>query len=99
MPGVTTPLARMISLMLDHICKLADECMGLQVFLVFHSFGCSTGFSFTSLLMERLSLDYSKKSKLEFSVYLVLQVSMAIVEPSSSILTSHTCWSAPTAPS
>ena len=41
----------------------------LQGFLVFHSFGGGTGSGFTSLLMERLSSDYGKKSKLCFSIY------------------------------
>merc|ERR1712170_84186 len=45
---------------------------------------------FTSLLMERLSVDYGKKSKLEFSVYPAPQVSTAVVEPYNSILTTHT---------
>jgi tubulin alpha len=31
--------------------------------------GGGTGSGFTSLLMERLSVDYGKKSKLEFSIY------------------------------
>ncbi|MPD05841.1 Tubulin alpha chain, testis-specific [Portunus trituberculatus] len=43
-------------------------------FLIFHSFGGGTGSGFTSLLMERLSVDYGKKSKLEFSVYPAPQV-------------------------
>lgn len=46
-----------------------------QGFLVFHSFGGGTGSGFTSLLMERLSVDYGKKSKLEFSIYPAPQVS------------------------
>ncbi|KIH45319.1 hypothetical protein ANCDUO_24641 [Ancylostoma duodenale] len=46
-----------------------------QGFLVFHSFGGGTGSGFTSLLMERLSVDYGKKAKLEFSVYPAPQVS------------------------
>jgi Tubulin/FtsZ family, GTPase domain len=49
-------------------------CSGLQGFLIFHSFGGGTGSGFTSLLMERLSVDYGKKSKLEFSVYPAPQV-------------------------
>ncbi|NWH42193.1 TBA1C protein, partial [Chloropsis hardwickii] len=49
-----------------------------------------TGSGFTSLLMERLSVEYSKKSKLEFSVYPAPQVSTAVVEPYNSILTTHT---------
>ncbi|KAK3566521.1 hypothetical protein QTP86_034017 [Hemibagrus guttatus] len=43
-----------------------------------------------SLLMERLSVDYGKKSKLEFAIYPAPQVSTAVVEPYNSILTTHT---------
>ena len=49
-----------------------------------------TGSGFTSLLMERLSADYGKKSKLDFSVYPAPQISTAVVEPYNSILTTHT---------
>ncbi|KAH9360581.1 hypothetical protein HPB48_012932 [Haemaphysalis longicornis] len=79
-----------VDLVLDRIRKLADQCTGLQGFLVFHSFGGGTGSGFTSLLMERLSVDYGKKSKLEFSIYPAPQVSTAVVEPYNSILTTHT---------
>ncbi|ROT67928.1 putative tubulin alpha-3 chain-like [Penaeus vannamei] len=58
-----------VDLVLDRVRKLADACTGLQGFLVFHSFGGGTGSGFTSLLMERLSVDYGKKSKLEFAIY------------------------------
>ncbi|KXJ76522.1 hypothetical protein RP20_CCG009543 [Aedes albopictus] len=40
--------------------------------------------------MERLSVDYGKKSKLEFAIYPAPQVSTAVVEPYNSILTTHT---------
>ena len=40
--------------------------------------------------MERLSVDYGKKSKLEFSIYPAPQVSTAVVEPYNSVLTTHT---------
>jgi len=97
-----------VDLVLDRIRKLADQCTGLQGFLIFHSFGgktfvfksigkrlCffslgGTGSGFTSLLMERLSVDYGKKSKLEFAVYPAPQISTAVVEPYNSILTTHT---------
>ncbi|KAI4816450.1 hypothetical protein KUCAC02_008777 [Chaenocephalus aceratus] len=78
--------------------KESDPCTGLQGFLVFHSFGGGTGSGFTSLLMERLSVDYGKKSKLEFSVYPAPQVSTAVVEPYNAILTSN-CSQAKTSPS
>lgn len=79
-----------VDLVLDRVRKLADQCTGLQGFLIFHSFGGGTGSGFTSLLMERLSVDYGKKSKLEFAVYPAPQVSTAVVEPYNSILTTHT---------
>lgn len=40
--------------------------------------------------MERLSVDYGKKSKLEFCVYPAPQISTAVVEPYNSVLTTHT---------
>merc|ERR1711992_423281 len=79
-----------VDLVLDRLRKLAEQCTGLQGFLVFHSFGGGSGSGFTSLLMERLSVDYGKKSKLEFAVYPAPQVATAVVEPYSSILTTHT---------
>merc|ERR1712013_929590 len=77
-------------LVMDRVRKIADSCSGLQGFLVFHSFGGGTGSGFTSLLMENLSLDYGKKSKLEFAIYPAPQVATAVVEPYNSILTTHT---------
>ncbi|MBN3296146.1 TBA4A protein, partial [Amia calva] len=80
----------MIDPVMERIRKMADQCTGLQGFLIFHSFGGGTGSGFTSLLTERLSVDYGKKSKLEFSVYPAPRVSTAVVEPYNSILTTHT---------
>lgn len=65
-----------IDVVSDRIRKLADQCTGLQGFLLFHSFGGGTGSGFASLLVERLSVDYGKKSKLEFAVYPAPQVSV-----------------------
>ncbi|XP_070849438.1 tubulin alpha-1B chain-like [Chaetodon trifascialis] len=79
----------MIDLVMDRICKLAVQCAGLQGFLIYHSFGGGTGSGFTSLLMEGLSVEYGKKSKLQFSIYPAPQVSTAVVEPYNSILTTH----------
>jgi hypothetical protein len=58
-------------LVLGRIRKLADTCTGLQGFLVFHSIGGDTrsGLSRSRrLLLERLSVDYGKKSKLGFTI-------------------------------
>ncbi|TPP61720.1 Tubulin alpha chain [Fasciola gigantica] len=56
-----------IDAVMDRIRKMTDQCSGLQGFLIFHSFGGGTGSGFTSLLMEKLSVEYGKKSKLEFA--------------------------------
>ena len=77
-------------MILNTFSAQADQCTGLQGFLVFHSFGGGTGSGFTSLLLERLSVDYGKKSKLEFSIYPAPQIATAVVEPYNSILTTHT---------
>merc|ERR1712106_1183541 len=79
-----------VDVVLERLRKQSEQCTGLQGFLIFHSFGGGTGSGFTSLLMERLSVDYGKKSKLEFAVYPAPQVSTAVVEPYNSILTTHT---------
>ena len=49
-----------IDLVLDRTRKLADNCTGLQGFMIFHSFGGGTGSGFGSLLLNRLSIDYGK---------------------------------------
>ena len=63
-----------IDVTMNKLRTLADQCSGLQGFLVFHSFGGGTGSGFSALLMERLSIDYGKKAKLGFSIYLAPRV-------------------------
>ncbi|KAH0717267.1 hypothetical protein KY285_013298 [Solanum tuberosum] len=69
--------------------KLADNCTGLQGFLVFNAVGGGTGSGLGSLLLERLSVDYGKKSKLGFTIYPSPQVSTSVVEPYNSVLSTH----------
>ncbi|CAI9276992.1 unnamed protein product [Lactuca saligna] len=78
-----------VDLCLDRIRKLADNCTGLQGFLIFHAVGGGTGSGLGSLLLERLSVDYGKKSKLGFTVYPSPQVSTSVVEPYNSVLSTH----------
>ena len=59
----------LIDVTVDKLRRVTDQCSGLQGFIVFHSYGGGTGSGFTSLLMERLSMDFGKKSKLEFAIY------------------------------
>jgi tubulin alpha len=88
--GHYTTGKEIVNLVLDHVQKLGDQFTGLLGFLIFHSFGGGTGSGFTSLLMERLSIDHGKKSKLEFAIYPAPQVSTAVVEPCNYILATHT---------
>jgi len=63
-----------IEVTMDKIRRSVDQCSGLQGFVIFHSFGGGTGSGFGSLLMERLSMEYTKKAKLGFSIYPAPQV-------------------------
>lgn len=74
---------------MDKIRKLADQCSGLQGFLVFQSVGGGTGSGFGSLLLEHLSTDYGKKSKLDFCVYPSPLLATSVVEPYNSVLSTH----------
>jgi len=79
----------MIEGILNKVRKLANDASGLQGFLIFSSVGGGTGSGLGSLLSERLSVDYGKKSKIGFSVYPSPQISTAVVEPYNSILSTH----------
>jgi tubulin alpha len=79
----------MVDSVVESIRRLSDNCEGLQGFLMFHSFGGGTGSGFGSLLLEKLSAEFGKKSKLEFSICPSPQVASAVVEPYNSVLTTH----------
>jgi len=66
-----------------------DNCTGLQGFLIFNVVGGGTGSGLGSLLLERLSVEYGKKSKLGFTVYPSPQLSTSVVEPYNSVLSTH----------
>ena len=51
--------------------------------------GSDLGSGLGSLLLERLSVDFPKSSKLCFTVYPSPQISTAVVEPYNSVLTTH----------
>jgi len=81
----------LLDVSLNRIRKLADQCDGLQGFLIFHSVGGGTGSGFSSLLLERLTADYgSKKTKLDFCVFPSPQVATSVVEPYNTVLATHT---------
>lgn len=73
----------------DRLRKMSDDCHSLQGFLIFNSVGGGTGSGFGSLLLERLSVDFGKKSKLGFSIYPSPLVASSVVEPYNSVLSTH----------
>jgi len=78
-----------VDLCLDRVRKLADNCTGLQGFLIYHAVGGGTGSGLGCLMLERLSVDYGKKSKISFTVWSCPQVSTAVVEPYNTVLCVH----------
>ena len=81
-----------VDMCLDRVRKLADNCTGLQGFLIYHAVGGGTGSGLGSLMLERLSVDYGKKSKISFTVWSCPQVSTAVVEPYNTVLWSGWKW-------
>lgn len=74
---------------LERVRKLAENCCGLQGFLVFNALGGGTGSGFGALVLENLSLEYGKKSKIGFAVFPSPLVSTAVVEPYNTVLSTH----------
>jgi tubulin alpha len=87
--GHYTAGKELIDKTMDYVRKLADQSTGLQAFMIFHAIGGGTGSGFGSLLMERLSVDYGKMSKLCFTVTPSPQISTSVVEPYNSVLCTH----------
>ncbi|CAK0794339.1 unnamed protein product, partial [Prorocentrum cordatum] len=78
-----------VDLVLDRIRKLADNCTGLQGFMIYNAVGGGTGSGLGCLMLERLSVDYGKKTKVSFTVWACPQVATAVVEPYNILLCVH----------
>lgn len=87
--GYYTLGKEIIDNILDRVRILAENCTGLQGFLIFNSVSGGTGSGLGSLLIERLSIEFKKKSKLGFAVYPSPHLSNVVVEPYNSILSTH----------
>merc|ERR1712167_396648 len=65
--------------------KLADNSTNVQGFIVNHSVGGGTGSGMGALILERLAVDYRKKTKIGFEIYPSPQISTAIVDPYNAL--------------
>merc|ERR1712115_385828 len=79
----------MIDKVNDRLRKMVDNCDNVQGFVVNHSVGGGTGSGLGALMLERIAVDYRKKSKLGFEVYPSPTISTCVVEPYNSLLTTH----------
>ena len=57
--------------------------------MVFHAVGGGTGSGLGCLLLERLSSEYAKASKLCYTVWSAPHISTAVVEPYNTVLCTH----------
>jgi tubulin alpha len=73
----------------DRLRKLVDNCANVQGFVINHSVGGGTGSGLGALILERIAVDYRKKSKLGFEVYPSPNMSTCVVEPYNALLTTH----------
>jgi tubulin alpha len=73
----------------DRLRKLVDNCENVQGFVINHSVGGGTGSGLGALILERIAVDYRKKSKLGFEVYPSPNLSTCVVEPYNALLTTH----------
>jgi len=78
-----------VDTVVDQIRKQAEASSGLQGFLMFHSTGGGTGSGLGSLLLERLSVDFGRKTKMTFTITPSPLISTSVVEPYNCVLSTH----------
>merc|ERR1719371_22382 len=61
--------------------KLADNSTNVQGFIVNHAVGGGTGSGMGALILERLAVDYRKKTKIGFEIYPSPQISRQTKNP------------------
>merc|ERR1739838_287754 len=73
----------------DRLKKLVEDCDNVQGFIMTHAVGGGTGSGLGMLILERLAVDYRKKSKIGFEIYPSPNISTCIVEPYNGLLSTH----------
>merc|ERR1712036_139773 len=57
--------------------------------IIHHAVGGGTGSGLGALILERIAVDYRKKSKIGFEIYPAPKLSTCIVEPYNAMLSTH----------
>jgi len=73
----------------DRLRKLVDNSANVQGFIINHAVGGGTGSGLGALILERIAVDYRKKSKIGFEIYPAPNISTCIVEPYNAMLSTH----------
>merc|ERR1711928_183804 len=73
----------------EKVKQIVEACENLQGFLMCHAVGGGTGSGLGMLILERLAVDYRKKSKIGFEIYPAPNISTCIVEPYNGLLSTH----------
>lgn len=76
----------LIDTTIDRVRKAVDLCDMLQGFFVINSFGGGTGSGLAALILERIGVEYTKRSKFQIGVVPCNQLATAVVEPYNSLL-------------
>ncbi len=69
--------------------SLVADCDNIMAFHVNHSVGGGTGSGLGALILERIAVDYRKKSKIGFHIYPSPNLSTNVVDSYNSILATH----------
>jgi len=79
----------LMDLVNERVNRMVETCENLQGFLMCHAVGGGTGSGLGMLILERLAVDYRKKSKIGFEIYPAPSISTCIVEPYNGLLSTH----------
>jgi len=79
----------MMDTVADRLKNLVENSENVQGFLVNHAVGGGTGSGLGMLILERIAVDYRKKSKIGFEIYPSPNQSTCIVEPYNGLLSTH----------
>jgi tubulin alpha len=69
--------------------QLNDCASNTQGFLISHAVGGGTGSGMGALLLERLSVNYRKKTRIGYNIYPSDRISNCIVAPYNALLSTH----------
>ncbi|XP_055907740.1 tubulin alpha-1C chain-like [Eupeodes corollae] len=87
--GYNTLGTELIDITMDSLRDVAESCPNLKGFLVFRSIGGGTGSGLGNRIMEEISNDYGKMTKMDFIIFPSPSITPLIVEPYNSLLATH----------